>query len=71
MCSCRIGQPPFPFSRRSWHHSGCRSERILTDMGQNQGKGGGKKTGTLSRKKNSERNVIDGSGKLKDQPIFI
>jgi hypothetical protein len=33
----------------------------LTDMGQNQVKTG-KKQGTLSRKKTSERNYVDGSG---------
>lgn len=34
-------------------------------MGQNQGKTGGQKNATLGRRKNSERNYIENSGKLK------
>ena len=34
-------------------------------MGQNQGKIGGQKTSTLGRRKTSEKNYIENSGKLK------
>ena len=37
-------------------------------MGQNQGKPG-KKTGTLSRKKNSERNYVESSGMFSNRPL--
>jgi hypothetical protein len=39
-------------------------------MGQNQGKAGGKKIGTLSRKKTSEKSSVDNSGNLRKGRVF-
>lgn len=38
-------------------------------MGQNQGKAGGKKIGTLSRKKNSEKSSVDNSAPFSNRPL--